>query len=81
MINLKQEPAKRFINIMKKIKLPSQHQINDKVVLNFEEAGIVNNASVIKVHFSDRKVLYDVEIKTGDGATRIYNVDSCYVKK
>lgn len=64
--------------------LPSQFQNGDQVSLNFHDAGKVVNCEVIKVHFTDRKVLYDVEVMmNGDDAevtTRLYNIDSCFVE-
>lgn len=70
--------------------LPSQFQIGDEVVLDFNEAGIIYNAAVVKTHFSESKVMYDVEIltkitETKDKAyeaeaTRLYNIDSVFVK-
>jgi len=74
--------------------LPSAHQIGEKVVLSFGATGQLTDCEVIKVHFSESKVLYDVEVSgnydssydieaTGDKKwhTRLYNVDSCFVTK
>lgn len=71
--------------------LPSQHQIEDEVVLNFGSSGSVINCEVIKVHFSASKVLYDIEVRgthqqtkdhpAGTWTTRLYNVDSVFVTK
>lgn len=62
---------------------PSQFKHGDNVILDFKDAGKISNGEIIKVHFSDRKVLYDVEIKTlaglGNQYTRIYNIDSVFV--
>lgn len=64
-------------------RLPSRFQIDDKVELNFNDAGQINNCEIIKVHFSESKVLYDVEIafhvEKEEFSTRLYNVDSCFV--
>jgi hypothetical protein len=71
-------------------KLPSRYQLGDDVVLDFNDAGRVKNGKVIKVHFTESKVLYDVEIlshyQTLSGQygeevyrSRLYNVDSCNV--
>lgn len=69
--------------------LPSRFKHGDKVTLDFEDAGDVHNCTIIKVHFSESKVLYDVEVAykyldssqpNVKGFTRIYNVDSCYVQ-
>lgn len=76
---------------METIKLPSRFQINEEVVIDFGEAGMIHNAAIIKVHFTESKVLYDVEviydIKDTDEedtfigkSTRVYNVDSVFVK-
>lgn len=59
-------------------KLPSRFQIGEKVELAFYGNGEVKNCEVIKVHFTESKVLYDVQVAE---LTRLYNVDSCYVIK
>lgn len=80
----------KYANLDLLSELPSQLQIGDDVCLNFEKSGKVNNAKIIKVHFTDRKVLYDVEIECEyeetdinnmgiKATTRLYNVDSCFV--
>lgn len=62
----------------KKIKLLSQHQIDDVVKVDFIEC----TTRVIAVHFYEGKVKYDLSVTISKGeSTRIYNVDSCYVKK
>ena len=43
--------------------LPSRFQINDPVELHFNDSGAIKNCSVIKVHFTEMKVLYDVEVE------------------
>lgn len=43
-------------------KLPSRFQIGDKVKLVFGDAGTLTNCRILKVHFSESKVLYDVEV-------------------
>lgn len=74
-------------------KLPSMFQIGDLVTLNFGSAGKVTGADIIKVHFTESKVFYDVMIVL-DGPlptvnsdeigkslfTRLYNIDSCFVE-
>lgn len=69
--------------------LPSKFKHGDKVILNFEKSGKIKNCTVIKVHFSESKVLYDVQVgykyvdssnPVINGFTRIYNIDSCYVQ-
>ncbi len=44
------------------LKLPSRFQIGDKVKLDFYGSGNVENCKVIKVHFTESKVLYDVDV-------------------
>jgi len=71
------------------IKLPSAHQIGNPVWLLFGEEGTLKNCEIIKVHFAESKVLYDVEVKgkyyqsdshpAGEWATRLYNVDAVFV--
>ncbi len=62
-------------------KLPSRFQNGDKVSLKFEPWLVVTTGEVIKVHFTESKVLYDVEVVLYPGVeaecyTRIYNIDS-----
>lgn len=63
-------------------KLPSQYQIKDLVSVDFGDVQIPN-CRVFKVHFTESKVLYDLEIMLGESkhVTRIYNIDSYFVKK
>ena len=77
-----QEPAKRFINTMI---YDSQFSIGEVVSFDLKDAGKPVQAVITKVHFSDRKVFYDLEIQTrlhdtDPEFTRIHNVDSCFVK-
>lgn len=70
----------------KSIKLPSQFQINDKVLFEISqpESNIFRTlrATVIGVHFYSGKVKYDLDIPVYDElSTRIYNIDSVFVKK
>lgn len=63
-------------------KLPSKYQIGDSVNLNFGgESFIVGK--VIKVHFTESKVSYDLEVKVENPNTswftRLYNVDSALI--
>ena len=67
-------------------KLPSKYQIGNKVILDFGKSGKLIGGRIIKVHFTESKVLYDVDLviespdgKTG-GYTRIYNIESDFVK-
>lgn len=76
-----------FEEVSKNRILNSQHQLNDKVVLDFFKEGTVTGCQIIKVHFTESKVLYDVEITStyknpanGKWSTRLYNIDGCFVK-
>jgi|GEM_PF-6505589 len=77
-------------------RLPSRHQIGDRVKVVLNDSGEITNAEIIKVHFTESKVFYDLVVffhyaKPADegqpveyqedmtGATRLYNVDSCFV--
>ena len=71
-------------------KLSSGHQLGDSVHLAFGSEGTLTHCKVIKVHFTESKVLYDIEVSgsydedNGQGcswSTRLYNVDSCFVTK
>lgn len=42
--------------------LPSRFQIGDYVSLSFNNSGKVENCKVLKVHFSERREFYDVEV-------------------
>lgn len=42
--------------------LPSRFKIFDEVELDFLEAGKISNCYILKVHFSESKVLYDVSV-------------------
>lgn len=68
-------------------RLPSAHQIGAKVELRFGET-IVKGCRIIKVHFTESKVLYDVDVTVvteyskGDSlsySTRLYNIESDFV--
>ena len=61
-------------------KLPSAHQIGDKVKLQFGTSGMVENCEVIKVHFTESKVLYDVEVSGNFDAWKEV-LDQAEVKK
>lgn len=68
--------------------LPSRFQLGNNVNINFYNAGSLTGGKIIKVHFSPGKVMYDLEIlvklsPAGDEHnmyTRLYNVDSVFVK-
>lgn len=53
-------------------KLPSRFQLGDRVDIEFYGRGSVTNCEVIKVHFTESKVMYDLAI----GSERLYNIDS-----
>ena len=66
--------------------LPSQHQIDDGVVLDFGVSGKLVGCMVTKVHFTKPKVTYDVVVRvafgddrTNDLYTRLHNIDSVFV--
>lgn len=75
--------------------LPSRFIFGDPVVVYFGTAGIIQNCTVIKIHFTETKVSYDVEVKWKhiDSADiysvgvdkqrqvtgRLYNLDSAIV--
>lgn len=73
---------------------PSRFSINESVRLEFFDAGSLKNCKIIKVYFTESKVLYDIEVSLtfppnstvpGDKEpfnykTRIYNIDSIFVK-
>lgn len=78
----------KFANMDLVSELPSRFQIGDMVSLNFESSGVIRNARVLKIHFTEGKVLYDVEIRVenfdeeGKGSsytTRLYNIDSIFL--
>lgn len=90
-----QEPAKRFTQFMDQFSLPSYFQLNDYCDYIISHGTELENPSfllagkVIKIHFSESKVLYDLEFTTEINhekktrhVTRIYNVDSafCYAR-
>lgn len=64
--------------------LPSRFQVGDHVRCNWFGELIIKNAEVLKVHFSEMKVMYDLSVKIAfenEGKpdvtyTRLYNVDS-----
>lgn len=65
-------------------KLPSTHQFGDEVNVTFFNNGVFTG-TVVKIHFTESKVFYDLEVefkyKGLDelGSTRVYNVDSAFV--
>lgn len=65
-------------------KLPSRFFFGDPVIVHFRKSGIIQNCTVIKIHFTESKVSYDLEVKWegDDGNTytdRLYNIDSTVV--
>lgn len=80
-------------SIYKPEDLPSRFQLSDKVTIDFGTCGKIENCIIIKVHFTNSKVLYDVEFygktigeininqgKPENFTTRLYNIDSDFVK-
>lgn len=72
-------------SLTKIIKLPSRHQVGDKVKFsitqNFGDNPYPFTAEIKAVHFYVGKVKYDLEIPIEDESpTRIYNIDSCFVQ-
>lgn len=60
--------------------LPSRFQTGDTVSIKFKKLS-VPLAYVIKVHFTHKKVQYDLEINlSGKASTRLYNVDENIVE-
>jgi hypothetical protein len=67
--------------------LPSAYQVDQVVSVSFIKGGDAITATVRGVHFYRGKVKYDLGLWLGDGSiddpeteTRIYNIDSIYVK-
>ncbi len=72
------------------IQLPSPCQIGDKVQVYFSPNVILETCSVIKVHFTNSSILYDIEVRVSyigtDGSSnfkcfRLYNLDSGFIIK
>lgn len=68
--------------------LPSRFTFGDRVHLDFYNAGYLLHGYVVNVKFSGPKVFYDVDVvvqasskKETDIHTRLYNIDSAYVKE
>lgn len=61
--------------------LPSAHQIGDAVWFNLWSTSLVSE--VAAVHFYPGKVKYslDVNVRGGEGTTRLINIDSAFVSK
>lgn len=65
--------------------LPSHHQLGDKVTVSYGDGVKIYGAWVIKIHFTESKVSYDVEFPIvvdgrGYSTTRMYNIDSVFVE-
>lgn len=73
------ENEKPSINV-----LPSRFQLNDFVSVKFRPDFVIEKAKIIKVHFTESKVLYDLQVEIGGQtpltSTRVYNVDSLIVE-
>ena len=68
--------------------LPSNFQVDQVVEVAFKKGGDAITATVRGVHFYRGKVKYDLGLWLGDGSvddpeieTRIYNIDSLYVRQ
>jgi len=48
----------------KERRLPSRFDFGDKVQVHFNDAGTIKNCEVIKIHFTESKVFYDVSVKS-----------------
>jgi hypothetical protein len=65
--------------------LPSAHQLGASVEVNFLNAGKITNCKVIKIHFTEATVSYDLEIEMfhphykESMYTRLYNIESSLV--
>lgn len=75
--------------------LPARFNFGDQVIVYFGTAGVIRNCTVIKIHFTESKVSYDVEVKwkhleSADKVSagvdkereltdRLYNLDSAVV--
>lgn len=89
--------ANEFVAELEKdlIELPSRFKPKDAVEVCLADAGRIKNCTVIKVHFTESKVLYDVEVwghfQKEDGtyhseeeqtwSTRLYNIDSAFIEE
>jgi len=74
----------------KKNELPSRFKIGDKVSIRLRPMFVVDTAEVIKIHFTESKVFYDLDVEFDyptppddgkKGVTRIYNVDSAMLSE
>ncbi len=61
---------------------PSLYVIGDPIQLNFHDSGMLKQAEILAVRFTESKVRYDCAVNIGnDDWTYIYNIDSCFVEK
>jgi hypothetical protein len=77
------EYEKGIESVREPLKLPSKFQVKEICSLLYG-AIYIPNCRILKVHFSEDKVMYDVEImyKVEDGknqVSRVYNIDSAHV--
>lgn len=72
-----------FYNKIKEMRLlPCKYQIDEEVDIFFGTDVPPMKCKVVKVHFNNPKVSYDLEYKIGDGLfTRLYNIDSAFIIK
>lgn len=73
---------------MENITLPSNHEINETVNLNFFHSGIITNCVIRGVMFNEGKVHYDVLIPVDMSSsderksyTLVRSVDSAFIEK
>lgn len=88
--NKSDNPSEYTSTFVDEMHLPSRFQIGDNVRLNFSFSGGVGNCEVIKVHFTESKVLYDILVKITEYDVdiadeketyiRLYNIDSAFVE-
>lgn len=64
---------------MKKIKLPSQHQIGDDVKLTFGKKCV--ESTVIAVKFSKTGEVYDLYIMVPEAGSIIKDIDGIFIEK
>lgn len=61
-------------------KFPSRYKIGEAVVLDFLEAGMLNDCEIVCIRFTESKVHYDVAVKVREDCwTVLENIDSCFV--
>lgn len=81
------------MNQVNKTALTPGDEIGSMVTVNFGSAGAIGCCTVIRVHFTESKVCYDLQVnmsfthetafgeKSYEAHTRIYNIDSAFISK